>query len=431
MKPPFPLKAAAAEILGELQQVSGPLEHRAAVDRVIVEVALDGQRHMVAIGLQDDTLNWTCTCGQRSCAHARAAFAWVCEGGPGTQPDVAEPAEESVPVRRSSWPPDVRTAKPDGEAQSIEAATLAAALEDVITAVARTGTEAEEPSASVDEAIERLMSAAPRPLPLGVARWVGRLKKALSKRDVVAVARVLQGAAQFADDLRTGHADGDARRRLVTWLGASVGDAEGVERISDHMLFEVAREWLDGVESSAIERRYLVDLTSGETYREERSRGAQEASLGPCPRLVAVGLATVERGIPPRRIRLMQYSVSVGIDAKAWSQLASWASRRFDALAEMYGNALGAFPGLAEPFALIAPARVEREQGLVPLDIASRPLPLATAEDPSSQGFLQARAELGQVAWLAGRLVDAHGTLMLRPLSVAVVKGEQTLHASV
>src|SRR5262249_44395048 len=127
-------------------------------------------------------------------------------------------------------------------------------------------------------------------------------------------------------------------------------------RASDLSLLELAREWLPGFERAGIERRYLLDLDHGNVYREERAPGAQTSSIGPCPRLLTVWLASVEQSAPQERIRLLQYAVSPVIENSSFEYVAEHAEHSFLGLLERYRVGLRTFAGLTEPFALIAPA---------------------------------------------------------------------------
>lgn len=394
------------------------------VERLSIDVRDGGQSELVSLAFRDGRLTWSCTCGQLRCRHAAAALRLLA----GEASD--RPSDPASATASGGYAPVLRTAAASARPDEIEGRALADVLEDVITAVVRAGVLAPE-SPSVDEALQRLVDLAPQPLPLGIGRWIGRLRAALDEGDVEAVAGVLDGASRVVDDLRAGRATPEASQRVVSWLGALARDVETVQRISDRVLIEVAREWLTGTERAAIERRYLVDLRSAEIYREERVRGAATASYGPCPRMVHVGLAEVEQGARPKRIRLLQYSVSTRIAHEAWHQLAAHAVPSFEALARSYREASGAFPGLAEPFAVVAPARYARSPRLVPVDTEGRPLPLASAEDPAALRYVDAETQHADPAWIAGRLVDADGVLMLLPASLGFVEDGRLRHRRV
>lgn len=407
-----------------LQNEPATSSENGQVERLSIDVREGAQSELVSLAFRDGRLTWSCTCGQLRCRHADAALRLL--AGEASE----RPSDPASATASGGYAPVLRTAAASDRPYEVEPRALADVLEDVVTAVVRAGVLAPE-SPSVDEALQRLVDLAPQPLPLGIGRWIGRLRATLDEGDVEAVARVLDGASRVVDDLRAGRATPEASQRVVSWLGALARDIETVERISERVLIEIAREWLTGTERAAIERRYLVDLRSAEIYREERARGAATASYGPCPRVVHVGLAEVEQGARPKRIRLLQYSVSTRIEHEDWHQLAAHAVPSFEALARSYREASSAFPGLAEPFAVVAPARYARSPRLVPMDTEDRPLPLASAEDPAALRYVDALAEDADPAWIAGRLVDADGVLMLLPASLGVVREGQLRHRRV
>jgi hypothetical protein len=300
---------------------------------------------------------------------------------------------------------------------------LADALDDLLVAIVRVGVREARSSATVDAVVERIVAAAPKPLPLGIGRWIGMLRAALATIDTDVVGRMLEGAAQVADDLRASSPHEKARRRIVAWLGATADTPGDVERVSDRTLVEVAREYVHGLDRTAIERRYLMCLDSGEIFREERPRGGAGVSIGPCPRAVSVGLGEVEEGAAPRRIRLLQYAVNNQLTGDDWTRFEGFAHRKFDALARDYREAMRAYPGLAEPFVVVAPAACGRDPELVLLDTSEDALPLARAEEPSLAAALAMFVRDEDPAWVAGRLVDAEGSLLLVPCAAAITDG--------
>jgi hypothetical protein len=354
----------------------------------------------------------------------QAALRWLADGVEAgdertSSPGVRTAEVTETPAARVSLPPpgedEVAPEAADARAR------LADALEDVVTVVGRAGA-GELASPSVAESLDRLRKESSQPIPVGLSRWLGRLKLALEAKDVGLVARLLDGAGRLADALRMDRPSRGARRRAVGWLGAS-SEAGVVERLSDRQLVEVAREHLPSDERGGIERRYLVDLHNGEVFREERSRSAALVSVGPCPRLVSVGLAEVEDGAAPRRIRLMQYTVTLDPGPEELGRIAASAYRRFPALVDRYRAWLSADPGQAEPFAIVAPKRWGDNGETVCFDDEGLPLPFARADDPAGVEVLGRYAATGP-RWVAGRLVDVEGTLMMLPCSVAIPDGE-------
>ncbi|HJL14146.1 MAG TPA: hypothetical protein RMH99_00750 [Sandaracinaceae bacterium LLY-WYZ-13_1] len=403
------LREAARRALAEVQASA-----EGEVTRLTVDVAVQGRSELVTLALRDGELAWTST-GDPEGPHVAAALRWLAASDP------ERAATDSAEMQRVSWIPGEPEPEPAVDAQEPTARTrLADALEDVVTMVVRAG--AGEPDApSVAESLERLRREAPLPTPTGLSRWLGRLREALAAKDLTRVARLLDGARQLAEDLRRDRPTPAARRRVVGWMGAG-GEVGPVERLSDRTLLEVAREWLPASERGGIERRYLVDLQNGEVFREERSRSTPVASVGPCPRLVTVGLAEVEDSAAPRRIRLMQYAVGLELGRDEIGRVGASAYRRFSALADRYRAWMADHPGQAEPFAVVAPQRWSEEE-IVGYDDDGEPLPLARADDPGAVDVLGQMVSAQGPVWLAGRLVDVEGALMMVPCALAVPDG--------
>lgn len=475
------LKRAAERMLQALGEQTEDSLPEAAVERMSVDVRIGEQTEVVVLRLRSGQLQTSCTCGVQRCAHARHALRWLVEPqllqlpvtgatkrssprlervlvererGGSTDPrsagneratlidarasTVAQSsvlALESLPSR-ASIPLDVRPIEARPAPPRANPLALAEALEDAVTALVRSGLLTEH-SASVSEMLSRVAREAGTPLPLGVARWIGRVRDAIDQRDVSLIAHALAAASAVAADLREVHPTADARERLVTWLG----DTHGFEmsRVSDRLLLEVAREWLNGGERQQIERRYLVDLNSGESYREERPRRAHLASVGGCPRLVGVGFAEVERGAAPHRMHLLQYTTTPSIDRASWDLLAAWAQRDSAALAAAYRASLQRHGALSEPFALVMPDSLERTP--IPALILDRGAPLPVGEDDDS-GVLERFFALSEstatasdhpsrplrLAWVAGRLFDRAGLLSLKPLALGILTSTGLRH---
>ncbi|HKU42231.1 MAG TPA: hypothetical protein VJR89_28930, partial [Polyangiales bacterium] len=280
-----------------------------------------------------------------------------------------------------------------------------------------------ERGASVSEALSRVATTAGTPLPLGVARWIGRVHDAIAQRDVALAAHALRAASAVAEDLRVASPDRAARERLATWFGDT--QPFGIDRLSDRLLLEVAREWLNGAERQSIERRYLVDLNSGEVFREERARRAALVSIGSCPRLIGVGFAEVELGCAPRRMHLLQYTTTPSIDRASWDLFAAWAQRDSEALAAAYRSALAQHGALSEPFALVLPKQLETTPAPALLLDRGPPLPLGVDDDSGllARFLAVCEGEEGvkpRIVWAAGRLFDREGLVTLKPLAVGI-----------
>jgi hypothetical protein len=413
------LRRAAEQLLvelGEEPELLGSVQ----IERLSCDVQIGRQQELVSLRLRDGRLYGSCSCAALGCAHVRQALRLL----------VGTPQNDGT--RRSTSRLERVVAETPAAVSGKELAlesnrVLSEALEDVVTAVVRAGV-ASERAASVLETLSRVEVAAGNPLPFGVRRWLGRMREALDAREVNSVAHALNAAATLAADVRAPQPDAKARKRTVAWLGASSAEGiEGVERITDRVLIEVAREWLTGTERAQIERRYLVDLQSGEAFREEGVRRERPASLGGCPRSIEVGLAEVELGGAPRRLRLLQYTTTPRIDRASWDLLAAFGQRDSDAVLMAYRSAQRELGALAEPFALVVPRAVQHTPQLALRLDRGPALPLAD-EDAGVLRRFEILLGSGGLCWVAGRLLDRAGQLLLKPLAVGVVDDDHIRH---
>jgi hypothetical protein len=236
--------------------------------------------------------------------------------------------------------------------------------------------------------------------------------------DLGRVARLLEGSSKLVESIRLRGSTRDAEERLGAWLGARPGTAPPIEMLYDRTMLEVGREWLSGGDRASVERRYLVDVESGLVYREDRPRNAA-ASLGPCPRALHVGLAEVEPGPAPHRIRVLQYEVRPDIGIEVWDLLQQAARWSFAEVTEGYRRAVRAYPSLSEPFALVAPHRIDRNGLFKEFDTEGHQLVLNRSERRGAAlAFYDLLAEGIEPSWLAGRLTDVGNTLCLTPFAV-------------
>lgn len=405
------IREAARKALGE----HGGYADEVDVRRLILDVTVGGQSELVTVELVDGGVRVSGT-GPKDAPHYRAALAFVAgessesTGGGGQASDLAG--------ERVSWV-DPELAR--SEAARAQRHALAAALEDVVTLAVRVGTR-EGDAPSLTEGLKRLRKAAPKPLPLPMSRWFDRLSASLRRGETDKTARLLYGAARLSDALRKEEPTPKARGQVVAWLG-SAAEVGALERVQDRQLVEVARERLSTDEWGGLERRYLCDLHNGEVYREERRHREATVSVGPCPRRLDVGLAEVEGGAAPRRIRLMQYAVSLSVSAADLARIEANAYRRFVALADRYRAALRDHPAQTEPFAVVAPDGWKSGPEPLALDGEGFPLPFARADDPGGIAALAALTSERRPRWVAGRLTDADGTLMMVPCSVGLSEG--------
>lgn len=481
------LKRAAERLLQALGEQTNDSLPEASVERMSVDVRIGDHTEVVVLRLRSGQLQTSCTCGVQRCPHAQHALRWLVEPQKLMLPAI-EPTRRSSPrlervlvehergssieprsytesrtalaetrerssttavgagggavhafdplASRVSLPLDARPIDPRPAPSRANTLSLAEALEDAVTALVRSGLLAEH-TASVTEMLSRVAREAGVPLPLGAARWIGRVRDAIDQRDVSLIAHALAAASAVAADLREAHPGRAAQERLVTWLGTTRGF--GMARVSDRLLLEVAREWLNGGERQQIERRYLVDLNSGESYREERPRRAHLASVGGCPRLIGVGFAELEQGAPPCRMHLLQYTTTPSIDRASWDLLSAWAQRDSEVLAASYRESLQRHGALSEPFALVMPDSLELTP--IPALILAQGPPLPVGVDDDS-GLLNRFVELCQgtatasdrparplrVVWVAGRLFDRNGLLLLKPLALGILTSTGLRH---
>ncbi len=390
------LRDAAVQHLRSLGTGTG----EGAVRRLTMDVEAEGRVEMVTLSLRDGELQCVCSDARNDGPHVLAALRFVA----------------GLEQREDSSPPGP-IASAAGRAEQSPDQELASALDDLLTAITRVGVEKAQYAPSVDAALGRVVSTAPQPTPSGLGRFIGRLQHELRSAELHRVARLLQGASELADALRAQAPGPELQQRLSAWLGTRPGSLPQVELLYDRTMIEVGREWLSGTERASLERRYLVDVRSGRVYREDRPRNAS-ASLGPCPRLVQVGLAEVETGPSPQRIRVLQYEVRPEVPAESWQQLQQVALRSFAEVTEGYRQSVQASPSLAEPFALVAPYRIERNGVFKAFDAEGRQLVLNRSERRGAVlAFYALLAQGAEPAWLAGRLTDTGTTVCITPFA--------------
>lgn len=382
-----------------------------SVERLALDVEVAGARELVSFAMRSGALSWSCSCGIAECSHAHVALGLLADRAAAAP--IVQTGKHAL-VRTA--PADRRTVAYTQQSAQASPSLLSETLRDLVTAVVRSGL-ASGLSASIEEVLERLIAAAPVPLPLGISRFIGRLKKSIAERDADEAARVLHAASQLADDLASEAPQANTRARVLSWLGSLAHELPTAARMTDLRLVEIARELLSGVERAGVERRYMVDPTTGLFYREERAPSGQDASLGPCPRQLTELLALVEDTAPPRRVRLLQYAVTPVIDAETWEQLSQWALTDFGSLLGTYRENLTTFAGLCEPFAMVAPAGITSEAHASLSDGTGHLLPVLGPERAAVARCLRQLGEGGQLLWVAGRLLDRGGSLGLLPLS--------------
>ncbi len=392
------LIVAARELLAGFDE-SPASEVRSAT----FEVSCEGRTELVTLTLRrDGGLLAVCSDGNTAGPHVQAALEVLAGVYEQRHPSAAGP---TIP------PPSV-SASPREE--------LAAAVDDLLLAIVRHGVAEAYGTVSVDEAIEGVLEAAGKPPPPGLGRFIGRLRVTLAERDVHTAARLLDGASRLVQNVRAegeGEISPEARRHLAAWLGRPTDLDLGRETLQERALVEVGREWVAGVERHGLQRRYLLELASGEIFAEERPR-ATPGSVGPCPRRLVVGLAELHPGPAPRRLRPLQYSVEIDLTSGTWEQVASVAAHSAEDLGPRYRSELKAFPALAEPVALVRAARVDTHHQVL-MTPAGDTLALRFEEGVAERlGTLAASCS---VRWIFGRLHDSpEGQLQLDPMSAGL-----------
>lgn len=371
-----------------------------------MEVEADGRLETVILSLRDGHLQCVSSDGAQNGPHVVAALRLIAGQDRGEPMDVSTTPSEPVP-----------------EPAAARLAELADALSDLLTAVARVGASGALHAPSVDAAIERVLEAGPAPTPAGLGRFVGRARRALQTADTWMVARLLEGARQLVEAIRSEATTDEQRLVLDAWLGTSIRSTPLFESLYDRTLVEVGREWLSGTERASVERRFLIDVQTGTPYREDRYRHAV-ASLGACPRELHVGLAEREPGPSPERVRLLQYEVRAEVRTETWTRVAQVAHQSFAAITEGYKRAVTARPALCEPFVLVRPYRFEQNGVFMAFDAEGHPLVLDRGERRGAVlAFYDLLEEGLEPSWLAGRLTDHGGTLCLSPLSFGTAEG--------
>jgi len=400
------LRDAAIRHLRSLGTATG----EGAVRRLTMDIEVEGRVEMVTLSLRDGELQCASSDARNDGPHVLAALQFVA----------------GMETREDSSPPGSLVSIAAQSPERSPARELADALDDLLTAITRIGVDKAQHAPSVDAALERLTGVAPKPTPSGLGRFIGRFQQAIRSADLRRVARLLEGASQLADALRAVTPTRETEQRIGAWLGARPGSMPEVELLYDRTMVEVGREWLPGTERASLERRYLIDTHSGNIYREDRLRNAS-ASLGPCPRQLQVGLAEVEAGPNPRRIRVLQYEVEPDVPAESWDRLHQVASQSFVEVTEEYRRTLQASPSLSEPFALIAPFRIERNDVFKAFDAEGHQLVLDRSERRGAVlAFYELLAQGIEPSWLAGRLTDSGTTVCLSPFAMGTFDGKYT-----
>jgi hypothetical protein len=414
------LRRAARTLRATLEPRStGPGHAVARATALTVMVELEGRAELVSMRMQDGALSVLCTCGAAGCAHAQEALA-LFEDEP--RPDAVDERITHVfePAMRMSEPSPLPAIKVTPEVRN----RLSDVLSDVVLAVTRAGVS-EGISAGVSEALERLAEHAPPASATGLRVWVGTLRGALEARDTAATARALGAATAMIDALRKVDPGPHADQRAVAWLGVAPSSPAASDRVSERTYLELAREHRPGLARAGVEQRYLIDLDTGELFREDRAAN-ETASLGPCPRAVSIGLAHIEPGVPPRRIRLLQYTTTPLVEASAWQRVTSFALPSFEPLLSRQKEHMKLSAGMTDMLALVKPARVHASEGAQLVDDGGRALLLSGAEGTASR--LESFLTSTEPQWVLGRMLVHADMLALVPLAACGLRHGKPAH---
>jgi hypothetical protein len=140
-----------------------------------------------------------------------------------------------------------------------------------------------------------------------------------------------------------------------------------------------------------------------------------------------VGLAQIEAGAMPRRLRLFQYTTTPVLEPGMLEQIGQWAERSVSAVKERYVRYVSAFSGVAEPLALLAIARVKTGHAPAIVDETDRAIGILAPEGvvESLLGALRG----AEPVWMFGRLVLDGDELCLWPLGMCVRRVGQARYA--
>lgn len=340
---------------------------RGDVARVVVEaVTPAGERGLVTLSLHEGRLVAVDERGERGSALVAAALGWL-----------DELAAEEGTEARGEGPLRVSIPSP---APSIDG------LRDLVLALVRSGV-----AGARRGALDEHLRVARGLTDVRSARWTARFEAALAADDLATLACLGRGALA------------PAREQLGTRV--------------DLRLVEIARERLDGVQPRRIERRYLLDLGSGEVLLEEQDVALGHGSMGPMPRVLEAGL--VEVSSEPGRLvaRILQYTMTPGVEPSVLARVAELAETELARAFERVERELRAGPGWAEPLVLFAPRAWE--PGLRALDVEGRAVPFSADEDPAACLLLEEIVERAPPAWVAMRACPRRGAHAFVPLACA------------
>lgn len=386
-----------------------------SIRRMNIEIEIDGRRELVALIEDRDGVRAITTGGETEDRFIEAAL------------EVFEVGRARLAAFRPRRPRD-------SEPSPLHHEELSETVGALVIAIARAGLGLGRVSPTVAHAFSQLESRIAGLGANGIERFIGRLRNAIEFDDLTECAMLLHGALRFAEDLDAG---GEAAtERIAGWMPSQSSPAVLIERT----FIELGREWVAGLERASIARRYLIELSSGEVFREEfrtpkneastmepatGTRFEGRASLGGAFRELRAGLARVYGGSAPRRVCFDQYELHHHPRPTSLERLGALAERSEKSLLERFKAEHHGAPGQAEPFALFAPSRLSTRGAFHALiDEEGDALPLSRAEGLELDSALASAAEGRAIEWVSGRLFHAEGTLVLRPFMARFDDGE-------
>lgn len=373
----------------------------AQAERGLKRISCEVAGEQVTFTHREGRVQVLCTCAAHECEHYLVALGFL-----GEHVDLSSaPAPR---LRSSLRPPPLDHNK---------AQVMAEAFEELCLATARAGVNMQD-SPSIRAALDQLLASATQPASLSLSRFIGRFNSALATGEVGTVARLLAGVQSWAHDLKRGEHARETVARTRSWLGDNEGDA--LASLTDATLVELGREWLAGLTRSAIERRYLVDLVSGALFTEERRRGEQDISVGPCPRVVHVAFAELDTALSPPRARLLQYTVTHEPSEAQWQRLSELGEPSLPTLLSQYAQSARSCPSLSEPAVLFAPRELSAGPTGSLRDAHGTRLELRDDSDAPLADTVRALAAEGELVWVLGRLRGLLRGIVLRPTSLLV-----------
>ncbi len=313
---------------------------RADVARVVVDVALpSGERGLVTVSQREGAIVAVDDMGRRDSALVEAAVGWL--GGL----VVGEPGSETVAIRSDH--PAARTSlaptPPSGRGQD--------AARDLALALVRSGLAGARRGA-IDETLRRARSTNDS----RTARWTARVERAIATEDLALIAQLTRGVLDTAPPAQS-------------------------SRVELHLV-EIAREHLDAARPRALERRHLVDLTTGALYAEDLDAGVVGGSIGPCPRALEVGLAEVSDDGGQSSLCILQYTTTSTLSSATRARLLELTTRDLATAFSHVDTLLRASPAFAEPVVMLEIARWEA--GLHAFDASGAEVPWSRDEDPAA-----------------------------------------------